>query len=302
MLDAVERILSGRSAESVWQSYVESMTRWGFPHVSYQAVRLLRTFNARVIDDSILLSSHAPRLLHELLAQNLVTNTPMYRWIERNIGSESWDWLNARRIAGRLSDEELRVLELFRSYGYVAGYAISLGDTIQRVRAGVILNGAVGQQQDKLDGYWTKYRREIEALTGIVHLRLTNLPYNQPDEVLTLRQREVLESISIGRTTQEIAELLDLTPATVEKHLRLARKALGARTTAQAILLASSRRQIFLDPGEPCTVQSGGSQRGTSQSGTSKPAAAVSASTDAWRFTSFAPFSSVSREPGKEDQ
>ena len=225
------------------------------PYAAYHGVRLLRATNEQVADDSLFLSSYSPRLLHDLLGQNLFDSVPMYRWMTHHKGSESWDWLQARRLAGRLSDGELRAMELFTRYGHVSGYAISLADSVHRVRAGVIMSGAVGQRQDQLDAHWRAHQPQIEALTGLVHLRLASLPYAPPDEVLTARQREVLECISIGRTTQEIAELLDVTPSTVEKHLRLARKALGARTTAQAVLLATSRRQMFVDPGEPCTMR-----------------------------------------------
>lgn len=275
MLDAIETVLSARSTETVWQLYVAELAKRGFPHASYHGMRLLRSESSKMIDDSILLSSHSPRLLHELLSQNLLQHTPMYRWMERHIGSESWDWLQRQQGTDRMSEADERAMNLFIRFGHVAGYAISLGDSVQRLRAGVILNGAIGQRQDKLDKLWAQHRREIEALTGIVHLRIASMPFSQPDEVLTLRQREVLESISVGRTTQEIAELLDVTPATVEKHLRLARRALGARTTAQAILLAASRRQIFVDPGEPCSMGSSMQGKGAGRS------------CEAWRFTSF---------------
>lgn len=62
----------------------------------------------------------------------------------------------------------------------------------------------------------------------------------------TPRQREVLEWTSAGKTVAEVATILGLTPATVEKHLRLARDALDAGSTAQAILKAHVTNQIFL--------------------------------------------------------
>jgi LuxR family transcriptional regulator len=37
-----------------------------------------------------------------------------------------------------------------------------------------------------------------------------------------------------------------LTPATVEKHLRLAREALAVETTAQAVLKATMQNQMFV--------------------------------------------------------
>lgn len=45
---------------------------------------------------------------------------------------------------------------------------------------------------------------------------------------------------------QDIALLLGLTPATAEKHLRLARAALNVETTAQAVLKAAFQNQIFI--------------------------------------------------------
>lgn len=255
MLKSIATILEARTVESVWQFYVARMTEWGFPHTAYHGVRVLRATNEQVADDSLFLCSYSPRLLQDLLTQNLFECVPMYRWMTQHKGSESWDWLRTRRLAGRLTEGELQAMDLFNRYGHVSGYAISLADSVHRVRAGVIMSGAVGQRQDRLDELWRIHQPQIEALTGLVHLRLASLPYAPPDEVLTMRQREVLECISIGRTTQEISELLDVTPSTVEKHLRLARKALGARTTAQAVLLATSRRQMFVDPGEACTVR-----------------------------------------------
>ena len=63
---------------------------------------------------------------------------------------------------------------------------------------------------------------------------------------LTNCQREALEWVSDGKTTQYIATLMGLTQATVEKHLRLARKVLGVETTAQAVIRAAFQNQIFL--------------------------------------------------------
>jgi LuxR family transcriptional regulator len=65
-------------------------------------------------------------------------------------------------------------------------------------------------------------------------------------EKLTDRQREALEWVSDGKTTQDIATLMGVTQATVEKHLRLARTGLGVETTAQAVIRAAFQNQIFL--------------------------------------------------------
>lgn len=257
LLTDIETVLAARTTDSLWRYYTERLAGLGFPYASYYSVRIIETAGERQIDDCLFLTNCTPRLLQEILAQDALASVPMYRWTAGNRGSESWDWMRRLRQAGRLSPAEERMLDLFARHGHVAGYAVGLGDSVQPVRAGVILSGALGVDQRRLDGLWQQHGSLIEALTGLIHLRLSVLPYEPPEQVLTQRQREVLEQIAVGRTTQEIAGLLGVSRATVEKHLRLARQALTARTTPQAILLASNRRQIFVGPGERCTAEPG---------------------------------------------
>lgn len=254
LLTDLEHVLAARSAEGLWQQFVERMAGLGLPHVSYYSIRIVEAGDDRRVDDYLFLTSCAPSLLQEILSQGAFASVPMYRWMAANRGSESWDWMQQSRQAGRLSETEERMLDLFARHGHVSGYAVSLGDSVQQVRGGLLISGALRMDQPALDAIWRQHGAVVEALAGLLHLRMATLPYHPPQHVLTQRQREVLEHIAVGRTTQEIAAALGLTRATVEKHLRLARKALAARTTPQAILLASSRRQIFLDPGEACTV------------------------------------------------
>ncbi len=60
----------------------------------------------------------------------------------------------------------------------------------------------------------------------------------------TAREREVLELLAGGRTDGQIAELLELSPATVQTHVRNAKAKLGARTRAQAVAIALQRGLI----------------------------------------------------------
>jgi DNA-binding CsgD family transcriptional regulator len=60
----------------------------------------------------------------------------------------------------------------------------------------------------------------------------------------TAREREVLALLATGATDGEIADLLDLSPATVQTHVRNAKTKLGARTRAQAVALAVAQGLI----------------------------------------------------------
>lgn len=60
----------------------------------------------------------------------------------------------------------------------------------------------------------------------------------------TSREREILSLLAGGSTDAQIAALLELSPATVQTHVRNAKAKLGARTRAQAVALALRRGLI----------------------------------------------------------
>jgi DNA-binding CsgD family transcriptional regulator len=73
--------------------------------------------------------------------------------------------------------------------------------------------------------------------------------FARPDElpaprIPSARERQVLELLAGGRTDGQIADLLELSPATVQTHVRNAKAKLGARTRAQAVAIAMRRGLI----------------------------------------------------------
>ena len=258
----LEAILSARTVEVAWRHYGAWLQEAGFPHLIYFSHRILRTADQQVIDEALELSTLPGGLWEEILAGGLRYHLPMLRWITRNHGCHSWSWIAERQARGKVTESEAHCLALFHRHGLRAGHAISLSDKVPRTRGGILLIGRPGAAQDELDRIWDGQGGDIELLTLALHQRLASLPHRDPPLALTSRQREALELTGIGFTTAEIAARLALTPATVEKHLRLARQNLGARTTAQAILMATSRRQIFIDLGEPCNQPQTSAQTG----------------------------------------
>ena len=108
-------------------------------------------------------------------------------------------------------------------------------------------------RQHEVDAIWDAHGRELMVINTLTHLRISAMPFASSRRPLTPRQREVLEWVADGKTSADIATIMGLTVATVEKHLRLAREALDVDTTAQAVLKASVQKQIFLS-GAPPTV------------------------------------------------
>jgi DNA-binding CsgD family transcriptional regulator len=54
----------------------------------------------------------------------------------------------------------------------------------------------------------------------------------------TARERQILSMLAAGDTDVRIAGKLELSPATVQTHVRNAKAKLGARTRAQAVAMA----------------------------------------------------------------
>ncbi len=136
--------------------------------------------------------------------------------------------------------------EFNQDYGLEAGYTVSFPTVSSRTKGAISLGARSGVTQESLDALWEKSGRDIALINNVAHLKIQSLPYDNPERELTSRQREVLEWVGDGKTIQDIALLIGRTPATVEKHLRLARDAMNVETTAQALLKATFMRQIYL--------------------------------------------------------
>ena len=130
--------------------------------------------------------------------------------------------------------------------GVSVGYTISFKSVSARSKGAISRCARRDLCQDEIDKVWATSGPDILLMNNIAHLKILTLPYNPPNRGLTKRQREALEWDGDGKTTQDIALLMGLTTATVEKHLRLAREALSVETTAQAVLKASLHNQMFV--------------------------------------------------------
>ena len=68
-------------------------------------------------------------------------------------------------------------------------------------------------------------------------------------ELLTLRQREVLQMIAEGKNTKEIAAALQVSTKTVETHRAALMARLGIRDVAGLVIYAARNNLVSLDPG-----------------------------------------------------
>jgi LuxR family quorum sensing-dependent transcriptional regulator len=66
------------------------------------------------------------------------------------------------------------------------------------------------------------------------------------DRLLSPREREVLKWAAMGKTADEIGDILNISTPTVRKHLQNARQSYGVSSTLAAVALALQRKHIRL--------------------------------------------------------
>ncbi len=245
-LTYIESVMKQTSLEALWDDHCVEMSAYGFDRIIYGYTNFRSGMSLGDADDFFILSNHNRAYLDKFIGEGMYFHGPMMNWSLENTGSQSWNLVSKIMSNGGLTEEQQLVYEMNKSFGLNAGYTISFPTVSSRTKGAISLAAPEHVSQDELDARWKIHGRNIELINNVVHLKMHSLPYNNPERELTERQREVLEWVGDGKTIQDIAVLIDRKPATVEKHLRLARDSMNVETTAQALLKASFMRQIYL--------------------------------------------------------
>ncbi|MEH6645728.1 LuxR family transcriptional regulator [Sulfitobacter sp.] len=244
--DYLLKIADSKSIETLWERHVAKMAEFGFDRLLYGFTRYRTATSLGDKSDFIVLTNHSADYTKVFLDEGHYFHAPMVHWALENEGAKSWRLLADMDRTKTLSAPERRVLEFNRDMGVTAGYSISFKSISARSKGAIALTARPDMDQAAVDEIWSVYGADITLMNNIVHLKILTLPYTAPNRTLTSRQREVLEWVGDGKTTQDIAQIIGLTSATVEKHLRLARDALDVETTAQAVMKAAFSNQIFV--------------------------------------------------------
>lgn len=234
------------SIEVLWDMHTRKMAEYGFDRLLYGFTYYRTETSLGDPNDFLMLTNHDPSYTDEFLGKDLYKNAPMTRWAIENEGVASWRLIGEMAEQGALTDQEMAVVGFNQRMGVTAGYTISFKAVSARSKGAIALTAKRGMSQTDVEEIWAEKGNEIVAMNNVAHLKILTLPFTGIGKKLTARQREALEWVGDGKTTQDIALLMGLTPATVEKHLRLAREALNVETTAQAVLKAAFQNQMFV--------------------------------------------------------
>lgn len=243
--DELLRIAEAPTTAELWERLQQGLAAHGFDRVIYGATRLTRDVGSVDAQDIVFLSNHPEDVTSGLLDFGFFMRTPMFRWLLENSGACSWSWAEAEAAAGRLTQDELRARDMARRAGMVAGYSISIPGGSPRDQAAFSLADTSGCDQAAVDARWQHCGQAVQALCQMMHLKMMSLPLPLRRRPLSPRQREALEWVAEGKTSQDVAAIMGVSAAMVEKHLRLAREALNVETTAHAVAKAVLSNHLF---------------------------------------------------------
>lgn len=241
----LEALTNAQSVEELWALLTEKMAGFGFDRLIYGFTRYRSGASLGDPHDWVVLTNQPENYMKLFIDEGFYFHAPMLKWALENDGACSWRWMDDMARTDGFTPSERRVVEFNRKMGVTAGYTVSFRSVSVRSKGAIALTAKHGMSQDAVEQVWARHGDEILVINNVAHLKILTLPYTGARQ-LTKRQREVLEWVGDGKTTQDIAYLLGLTAATIEKHLRLAREALDVETTAQAVLKASFQNQIFM--------------------------------------------------------
>jgi two-component system response regulator DesR len=164
-------------------------------------------------------------------------------WVERCLAARTADEALALT---RTFEPHVALIDLFLGEDYGSELCRSVREASPATRV-LLISGAgrmapAAARAAGASGFISKDSdaREVVAAVRTVSFGLTTFEpkSDQPEPLLSEREREVLDRIAVGSTNKEIAEALYLSPYTVKEHTSALYRKLGARNRAEAVQLA----------------------------------------------------------------
>jgi LuxR family transcriptional regulator len=245
LLVLLNSIAASTSIDEAWELATGYFGKLGFKRANYGYTRFRHLKTIGDPDDALFLTTCDAEFVRRYFQGGFFARTPIFRWCERNSGSCTWTWVKEAFEKGQLAPEEMEAVKQNAMTGVTAGMSISFPDASSRSKGALGLIADPGISQAEVDAIYAEKRDEIMVVANMMHLAIVHLPQLSRRRALSPRQRESLEWVADGKTTQDVALLMGVSAAMVEKHLRLAREALAVETTAQAVAKGAMLNMIF---------------------------------------------------------
>ena len=243
-LELINLIAAAGDCASVWELAVSKFASLGLSRANYGYTHFRSETTYGDPEDALFLSSAGPEFEKHYFHNNFFLRSPLFRWSMANEGACTWAWVREAGRTGKLTADEESAVRQNMALGVTSGITISFPVTSAREKGVLGLMADPGLDDAAVENIYSIHIKGLMAVANVMHLKLTKLPVLRR-RVLTRRQREALEWVAEGKTMQDVAQIMDVTTAMIEKHLRLARQALGVDTTTQAVAKAAMLNLIF---------------------------------------------------------
>ncbi len=246
VLPLITKIIEAQSIEDAWAQATGYFAGLGFARANYGFTRFRHDKTIGDPEDALFLTTLGGDYAQRYFSGSFYARPPVFRWAEQNVGACTWAWVHDTMAAGHLTAEEEAAVRQNASIGIVAGISVSFPPANSRTKGALGLIVDVSLDHTDVDCIFAGQRDAILAVAHCANLKIISLPQATRRRALTIRQREALVWVADGKTMQDVALLMGVTPAMVEKHLRLARTALDVETTALAVAKGAMLNMLFL--------------------------------------------------------
>jgi len=238
-----ESLCDAQCVGDVWMASTTALAKLGFDHITYLMVRL-----AAPHDRPHVLSSMPDWWQQIYFSPDHVKDDPLFRFCShlqpQRTGSDYLD------LYPDLSDAERDRVVAAGDIGCRSGFASPIG-MIGSSRCG---GWNFGSSLDRMafEQIYPLVRDQAQLIGLYAHTQIETLSQRhheietEPESILSSREQECLSFLAKGVRTSSIARLLEISPATVEFHVKNTKRKLGAATREEALARAITRKQIAI--------------------------------------------------------
>jgi LuxR family quorum sensing-dependent transcriptional regulator len=223
----VDRITECKTSYDILRLTREVAKSYGFQYFS-----IIRLPNAdeRSLSTLSIISNWPPDLINSYDQLGLLENSPVIGAMRRSTKPLVWrlEDLNRNRPDGR----EEEVTTLFAAYGFHRGVYFSTQEPSGE-RGAVSFSGT-------RDTPSNAELMELSYISNLIYEKVAEIkkPAASAEQTLSARERECLHWTASGKTSSEIATILELSEHTVNHYLSAACQKLGATNRAHAVARA----------------------------------------------------------------
>lgn len=225
--DLVDRIAECKTSYDILRLTREIAKSYGFPYFS---IMRLPASDERNLSALSIISNWPPELINRYDQLGLLENSPVIGALRRSTKPVVWrlEDINKTRPDGR----EEEVTTLFAAYGFHRGVFLSAQE-VSGERGAVSFSGTRDTPSET-------ELMELSYVSNLIYEKVAEIkkPAPEPNQILSARERECLHWTASGKTSSEIATILDLSEHTINHYLSAACQKLGATNRAHAVARA----------------------------------------------------------------